>query len=73
MSVSDAKRVALLARPGQAREHLRAALHEVGADIVLEDDPNAIDVQTLGDAAPQVVLVALEPAIEEGLENSTRC
>lgn len=68
MSVSDAKRVALLARPGQAREHLRAALHEVGADIVLEDDPNAIDVQTLGDAAPQVVLVALEPAIEEGLE-----
>lgn len=68
MSVSDSKRVALLARPGQAREQLRAALHEVGADIVLEDDPNAIDAQTLGDAAPQVVLVALEPAIEEGLE-----
>lgn len=62
------KRVALLARPGQAREQLRAALHEVGAEIVLEDDPNAIDAQTLGDALPQVVLVALEPAIEEGLE-----
>jgi len=62
------KRVALLARPGAAREHLRAALHEVGAEIVLEDDPNAIDAQTLGDASPQVVLVALEPAIEDGLE-----
>ena len=68
MSVSNSKRVALLARPGQAREHLRSALHEVGAEIVLEDDPNAIDARTLGDAAPQVVLVALEPAIEEGLE-----
>ncbi len=68
MSVSEAKRVALLARPGEARERLRVALHEAGAEIVLEDDPNALDADALGDSAPQVVLVALEPAIEDSLE-----
>ncbi len=68
MSVSEAKRVALLARPGEARERLRVALHEAGAEIVLEDDPNALDAEALGNSAPQVVLVALEPAIEDSLE-----
>lgn len=63
----NSRRVALLARAGAAREQLRAALHEAGAEIVLEDDPNAIDGQTLGDASPQVVLVALEAAIEDSL------
>ncbi|MCC4598053.1 chemotaxis protein [Xanthomonas campestris pv. phormiicola] len=60
--------VALLARPGRARERLREALHQVGAAIVLEDDPGAIDAQTLADAAPDAVLIALEPAIEDALE-----
>ncbi len=68
MSVSETKRVALLARPGEARERLRVALHEAGAEIVLEDDPNSLDGATLGNSAPQVVLVALEPAIEDSLE-----
>ena len=67
MSASDSKRVALLARPGQARERLRVALHEAGAEIVLEDDPNSVDGEALSDSAPQVVLVALEPAIEDSL------
>ena len=62
-----ARRVALLARPGPAREHLRLALHEAGAEIVLEDDPNTLDGQALGASAPQVVLVALESAIEDSL------
>ncbi|WP_249720153.1 chemotaxis protein CheB [Pseudoxanthomonas japonensis] len=66
--MSEAKRVALLARPGEARERLRVALHEAGAEIVLEDDPNALDAEALGNSAPQVVLVALEPAIEDSLE-----
>lgn len=61
------KRVALLARPGAAREHLRLALHEAGAEIVLEDDPNTLDAQALVDASPQAVLVALDAAIEESL------
>jgi chemosensory pili system protein ChpB (putative protein-glutamate methylesterase) len=67
VSASDSKRVALLARPGQARERLRVALHEAGAEIVLEDDPNSVDGEALSDSAPQVVLVALEPAIEDSL------
>lgn len=67
VSASDSKRVALLARPGQARERLRVALHEAGAEIVLEDDPNSVDGDALSDSAPQVVLVALEPAIEDSL------
>lgn len=66
-ATASSRRVALLARAGVAREQLRAALHEAGAEIVLEDDPNAIDGQTLGDAAPEVVLVALESAIEDSL------
>lgn len=61
------KRVALLARPGAAREQLRQALQVAGADIVLEEDPNAIDAAALANASPQVVLVALESAVEEAL------
>lgn len=60
--------VALLGRPGQARERLREALASAGAQVVLEDDPSAVDVQTLRDAEPVAVLVALEPAIEDALE-----
>ena len=61
------KRVALLARTGAAREQLRQALQVAGAVIVLEEDPNAVDSSTLAGAAPQVVLVALESAVEEAL------
>jgi len=60
--------VALLARPGQARERLREALAQAGATLVLEEDPNTLDVQVLRDAAPGAVLIALEPAIEDALE-----
>ncbi|PPU76887.1 MULTISPECIES: chemotaxis protein CheB [Xanthomonas] len=60
--------VALLGRPGPARERLREALASAGAQVVLEDDPAAVDVQTLRDAEPVAVLVALEPAIEDALE-----
>ncbi|MEE7547183.1 chemotaxis protein, partial [Xanthomonas sp. Kuri4-1] len=60
--------VALLGRAGPARERLREALALAGAQIVLEDDPAAVDAQTLSDAGPTAVLVALEPAIEDALE-----
>ena len=63
------KRVALLARQGAAREQLRQALHVAGAEIVLEEDPNAVDTQALAGALPQVVLVALESAVEESLSH----
>ncbi len=60
--------VALLGRPGPARERLREALTLAGAQVVLEDEPAAVDVQMLRDAEPVAVLVALEPAIEDALE-----
>ncbi|WAT16618.1 chemotaxis protein CheB [Xanthomonas fragariae] len=60
--------VALLGRPGQARERLREALGLAGAKVVLEDEPSAVDVQMLRDAAPVAILVSLEPSIEDALE-----
>ncbi|MCW4473899.1 chemotaxis protein [Xanthomonas sp. H13-6] len=66
--IDSGKPVALLARPGQARERLREAVSHAGGHIVLEDDPTTLEPQTLDDAAPAVVLIALEPAIEDALE-----
>lgn len=60
--------MALLGRHGPARERMREALSLIGARVVLEDEPGAIDARTLADAQPAAVLVALEPAIEEALE-----
>lgn len=60
--------VALLGRPGEARERLREALGLAGAQVVLEDEPSAVDVQMLRDAELVAVLVALEPSIEDALE-----
>ena len=66
-AVNPGKRVALLARAGIARDHLRVALDEAGAEVVLVDDPNSMDGHALAEASPQAVLVALEAAIEDGL------
>ncbi|MFT3762410.1 MAG: chemotaxis protein CheB [Pseudoxanthomonas sp.] len=68
MSANESKRVALLAREGRAREKLLLALREAGADIVLETDPSAIDAAALQAAQAKVVVVALEPAIEDSLD-----
>ncbi|TIK67427.1 chemotaxis protein [Stenotrophomonas maltophilia] len=71
MSVSEthpAPAVALLARPGAARERLREALTHADVQLVLEDDPNGLEPQVLQAAAPQFVVIALEAAIEDALE-----
>ena len=62
------KPVALLARAGAARDRLREAVATAGGHIVLEEDPNQLEGAALEAAAPQVVLVALEPAVEDALE-----
>lgn len=75
MSANEAlstPRVALLASPGAAREKLRLALQEAGADIVLEDDPCSLDEATLAGARPRAVLVALDAAIEDSLARFDR-
>lgn len=71
MSVSEtqaAPAVALLARPGAARERLREALSHADVQLVLEDDPNSLEAQVLQQARPQFVVIALEAAIEDALE-----
>jgi chemosensory pili system protein ChpB (putative protein-glutamate methylesterase) len=60
--------VALLARVGPARDRLRDALVQAGATVVLEEDPNSLQPETLRDANVGAVLIALEPAIEDALE-----
>ncbi|WP_236493191.1 chemotaxis protein CheB [Xanthomonas massiliensis] len=65
---SDDVAVALLARPGAARERLREALVQAGASLVLEDEPAEVDAQSLLEANPVAVMIALEPAVEDALE-----
>jgi len=60
--------VALLARPGAARERLREALSHADVQLVLEDDPNTLETRVLQEARPQFVVIALEAAIEDALE-----
>ncbi|MBP6596355.1 MAG: hypothetical protein KA196_02465 [Arenimonas sp.] len=60
-------RVALLARPGDARDQLRRALAELGAHLVAEGDPAELDPGTVAGENPAVVLVSLEPALEDSL------
>lgn len=67
--VNDSSRaVALLARPGQARERLRQALDGAGVHVVLEADPNGLEPASLSACGASAVLVALEPAVEDALE-----
>jgi chemotaxis response regulator CheB len=61
-------RVALLARPGEARDQLRRALAELGAELVAEGDPAELDPGQVAGKNPSVVLVSLEPALEGSLE-----
>ena len=61
-------RVLLLARPGDARARLEAAIAEAGAELALAADPVDADPADAVALAPQAVLVALEPAIEDALE-----
>lgn len=71
MSVSEtqaAPAVALLARPGAARERLREALSHADVQLVLEDDPNTLEARVLQEARPEFVVIALEAAIEDALE-----
>lgn len=61
-------RVLLLARAGEARQRLEAALADAGAELLRAVDP--VDGDAADDIAlrPAAVLVALEPAIEDALE-----
>ncbi|MBJ6980142.1 chemotaxis protein CheB [Luteimonas sp. MC1895] len=66
--VHQAVRVLLLAREGEARLRLEAALADAGAELLGAVDPATGDPDEARALRPAVVLVALEPAIEDALE-----
>jgi chemosensory pili system protein ChpB (putative protein-glutamate methylesterase) len=66
-TVESGRRVALLARPGAARDCVRAALLEVGADLVAEEDPTSAEPRAVQAASPQVLMIVLDAAAEDAL------
>lgn len=68
MAEGGALRVALLARAGEAREQLRRAITELGAELVVEADPNDVASGMLAGTGATVVLVSVEPAVEAALD-----
>ena len=65
---SQAVRVLLLAREGEARQRLESALADAGAELLRSVDPQDGDPDEAVALRPGAVLVALEPAIEDALE-----
>ena len=61
-------KVALLARAGAAREQLKRAITELGAELVVEADPNDLAPGALASAGATTVLVSVEPAVEAALD-----
>lgn len=68
MADGTALKVALLARAGEAREQLRRAITELGAELVVEADPNDLAPGALANAGATTVLVSMEPAVEAALD-----
>lgn len=66
--MAEGLRIALLGRAGDARDHLRRALADLGADIVVEGDPVELDPGTVGDTRPGVLVISLDSAMEEQLD-----
>lgn len=70
--MTDPVRIALLGRDGEAREHLRRALSDLGADIAVEGDPADLDPAAVMAASPAVVIVSLDGGVEEQLDRWDR-
>ena len=64
----NARRVVLLARPGAARDRMREALGQAGADVVLEADPASTNQEAVLAARPEAALIVLDAATDEALE-----
>ena len=52
-------------RPGAARDCVRVALLEVGADVVAEEDPVSADPESVRATSPQVLMIVLDAASED--------
>lgn len=67
MSETNPK-VALLGRPGPAREHLRNALASLGGQITIEGEPGELAPAQVAATGPSVVVVSLDAAMEDQLD-----
>lgn len=65
--MSARKRVVLLTRPGSARERTEAGIAAAGAEVAAVLDPAVATEGDVRNAAPDVVLVILDPAVEQAL------
>lgn len=64
----SAKRVVLISKPGQAEARMQGMLADGGVDVALSLDPGQGDPAQIVQAAPDAVVVLLDPGIEEALE-----
>lgn len=62
------KRVVLLGKPGQAESRMQGMLADAGVDVALSLDPANSEPAQIAQAAPDAVVVLLEPGLEEALE-----
>lgn len=62
------KRVVLLARAGAARERTQAAIVDAGGDVVACLDPGEASEDAVRAADPGVLMVVLDPAVEQALD-----
>ena len=67
--VAERVAVALVGRRDEARAQLQAALTEFGAELVFEGEPGDIDLAALQRTAPGVLIVNLDPGIEDALDH----
>lgn len=61
-------KVALLARAGNARDHLRRALQDLGAEMVLEGEPGVANGAALRASGASAVLVSVDSTSDHALE-----
>lgn len=62
------KRVVLLARAGEARARTQAAIADAGGDVVACLDPSEASEDAVRAADPGVLMVVLDPAVEQVLD-----
>lgn len=66
--MSEVRRTVLLAKPGEARDRLRAALENEGVEVVLVANPLDADVDQVVAVHPRNLVVALDEETEDALE-----
>ena len=67
MSKAEARTV-LLARPGESRDRLRAALEQAGVELVLMADPLEVGIDEVAGADARNLVIAVDAEVEDALD-----